>query len=44
MNEENGQGWFEQKEIEANKVVKFSHADYNEMIEDMKKKLEELNG
>lgn len=44
LNEENGQGWFEQKEIEANKVVKFSHADYNEMIEDMKKKLEELNG
>lgn len=42
LDQENGEGWFEQKQIEAKGELKYSIADYVKMIEDMKQRLNEL--
>jgi len=42
LNEENGEGWFESKLIEARKPKKIYDSELEEMIEAMKTMLEEL--
>ena len=42
LNLEHGEGWFEQKLIEAKKCKKYYAYELEEMIDDMKKRLEGL--
>ena len=39
LNEENGEGWYEQKKIDANKTVKFTRVDLEDMIKEFELKL-----
>lgn len=42
LNKENGIGWYEQKKIDSHKTIKFTRSQLEDMIDDFKQKIAEL--
>ena len=44
LNQENGEGWYEEKKIKSTQPVKFTKSAIKDMIEEMKQKIAGLGG